>query len=142
VDIFFKIWAVGGPLIGVVLGAYLSRMWQWEQWLRDNRKQECRELLSSISTAYMALAKLSARTTSGPAVVPGEEEKRTWALVEESYRILSDRIFIAEDVQRLQLGSKWINATNAVDYHNDLTTLSNVYTSILKDVVTIAAKSS
>jgi hypothetical protein len=38
-------------LLGVTLGAYLTRSWQRKQWLLDNKKTEYRELLSVLSQA-------------------------------------------------------------------------------------------
>jgi hypothetical protein len=44
---------IAGTLGRVVLGQWMSRSWQREQWLLDNRKQEYCELLSAVSNAHM-----------------------------------------------------------------------------------------
>jgi hypothetical protein len=38
-------------LLGVILGAFLTRSWQRKQWLLDNKKAEYRELISILSQA-------------------------------------------------------------------------------------------
>jgi hypothetical protein len=44
---------IGGALVGIVIGHFPTRSSQHEQWRRDNRKQEYRELLSCLSDTYL-----------------------------------------------------------------------------------------
>ena len=44
-----------GTLGGVFLGQYYTGKSQRTQWLRDNRKQEYRELLDALAAAHMSL---------------------------------------------------------------------------------------
>lgn len=53
------VWAVVAPLVGIFLGHYLTRSWQREQWLRDCRKEEFRELLTTFTRSYATLVPLS-----------------------------------------------------------------------------------
>jgi hypothetical protein len=46
-DYASKSWAAVGPLIGVLVGAYLTGR-QKRDWLADNKKEEYRELLSAM----------------------------------------------------------------------------------------------
>ncbi len=39
-----KTWGVVGPLVGVVIGAWLARSWQRKHWLLESKKAEFREL--------------------------------------------------------------------------------------------------
>jgi len=87
------IWAAIGPLIGIALGHSLNRSSQHEQWLRDNRKQEYRDLLTSLTTAYLHLV----HNWSG-----GNEEP-----VNEASRVLHDRIFIAQEIRSARIMEEW-----------------------------------
>src|SRR5216684_3676535 len=46
------VWAVGGPLLGVLVGAYIANRNQRKQWIAENKKQEYRELLSVMSKGF------------------------------------------------------------------------------------------
>jgi hypothetical protein len=50
-DYASKSWAAVGPLIGVLVGAYLTGRRQKRDWLADNKKEEYRELLSAMTKA-------------------------------------------------------------------------------------------
>jgi hypothetical protein len=55
VTVFLTIWAAVGPLLGIVVGHYLTRSWQRRQWLADNRKDEYRKLLAGLNRLNMVL---------------------------------------------------------------------------------------
>jgi len=55
----YAIWAAVGPLIGVLIGSFLTSRTQRAHWLADNKKQEYRELLTVLSEAYTQLLHLS-----------------------------------------------------------------------------------
>jgi len=48
-------WASVGPLVGVLIGAMLTRAWDRRKWINENRKQEYRELLTTLTSACTAL---------------------------------------------------------------------------------------
>lgn len=100
------IWSAVGPLIGVVLGAYLSRRWQREQWLLDNRKQEYRELLTALTDAYMLMARFIR-----PMIALDSQTQRQLDQAErDSYRVIRDRIFIAVDMKSNDILRLWATA--------------------------------
>jgi hypothetical protein len=66
VTVFIAIWAVVWPLVGILLGHYLTRSWQRRQWIADNQKEEYRRLL-------VALNDLSIVFTVEP--LPGQQVK-------------------------------------------------------------------
>jgi len=134
VTVFLTIWAVIGPIVGIVAGNFLTRSSQRSQWLADNKKAEFREAQTALSVAYLALAELAAMTLR-----EGIEEKRVWQIVADSYRILRDRIFIAEDIKREKLLDLWTNATQAFD-HGDIgiSELNKRYDAINDKIVELA----
>jgi len=44
------VWASVGPLVGVLVGALLARSWDRRKWINENRKQEYRELLTTLTS--------------------------------------------------------------------------------------------
>jgi hypothetical protein len=104
----FAAWAAIGPLIGLLVGHILTRSWQRQQWLMDNKKQEYRELLSAISHTFVALVSSQAFDNNNPNALRVE----LMNLSKDVHRILGDRIFIADDLARTQLRERWMGATN------------------------------
>jgi hypothetical protein len=97
--IILAIWGAVGPLIGVRYGQELAKRWQREQWIRENRKEECRELLDAIYEQ------------SPSATFVSSEQM----LSEDNLlRIFKSRIFIAEDLARLNVQQRWNDMHNKV----------------------------
>jgi hypothetical protein len=100
------IWAVAGPLLGVLIGAYTANRNQRKQWISDNKKEEYRELLSAISKSLATV--ILAR---GNAIPKGFESEKAiavgWSNVTET---IYSRIFIAEEMDRLSVLTRWIEA--------------------------------
>ena len=96
-----SIWAGVGPLAGLLVGHYLIRTWQREQWILDSRKQEFRELVSSLSNAAIEhiayLATLGSSNRSSAFSMFLEAHKK-------ASRTIADPIFIAQDVEKMKLG--------------------------------------
>ena len=49
------VWAAIGPLAGILIGHYLTRSWQREQRIADDRKAEYRRLLAALNQLNMIL---------------------------------------------------------------------------------------
>jgi hypothetical protein len=129
------IWAAVGPLVGILLGHFLTRSWQREQWLRDKRNEEWHELLTALAESLRVSLKIY------PARALSDEEKQ--AIVEahsNSFRVIRDRIFIAPDVQALNIENRW---SAAVQYHSqsmDAKELGNAYKELRDEIVRTATK--
>ncbi len=52
------VWAVAGPLVGVLIGAYIANRNQRRQWLIDRKREEYKELLSAMTDAFGELLQL------------------------------------------------------------------------------------
>lgn len=135
----FAAWAAVGPVVGLLVGHFLTRSWEKKRWELDNRKQEAREILPALSAAYLALLNIGAsRRVSG--VIAGEEEKNAWLLTHDSFRALRDRIFLAHDLKGAKLLNRWTEAIKTFDHKNDLETLTKAYNAINDEIVALAMK--
>ncbi|MFL6305449.1 MAG: hypothetical protein ACJ72H_18115 [Candidatus Sulfotelmatobacter sp.] len=43
------IWALIGPLAGILIGHYMVRSWERRRWLADNQKEEYRRVLTALN---------------------------------------------------------------------------------------------
>lgn len=129
------IWAAAGPIVGILLGHFLTRSWQREQWLRDKRNEEWHELLTALAESLRASLKIyPARALSG------EEEQTIVEAQSNSFRVIRDRIFIAPDVQALNIENRW---SAVVQYHSqsmDSKKLGNAYRELRDEIVRAATK--
>jgi hypothetical protein len=55
--IFLGIWGLVSPFVGIRYGQDLARRWQKEHWTNDNARQECRELISTLTRAFTLMLK-------------------------------------------------------------------------------------
>jgi hypothetical protein len=84
--VLINVWALLGPSLGIFIGAYLTRRWQRQQWIADNKKQEFKDLLSAMTQVNTLLVKY------GGVPSPGTEtnEAEHLVLVSESCLFISD----------------------------------------------------
>src|SRR5690242_9343170 len=99
--IILAIWGALGPLVGVRYGQELSSRFQRSQWIAENRKQECRELLGAM-TAHAAAIGIAHDSRATPA-----ERQRRDALEIALISLFDDRLFISEDILKLNLRRRW-----------------------------------
>jgi hypothetical protein len=90
--IILGIWAAVGPIVGIRYGQELAKRWQKEQWLRENRKQECRELLDAMHQ-YSVVTSLT----------PNNTKEVAGNLI----AVFGSRIFIADDLRKSKLAERW-----------------------------------
>jgi hypothetical protein len=97
--------AVGitGTLAGAVVNNFLGRSWQKKQWVLDNKKQEYRELLSSMAKTERLIRESRATGVA----IEGVELRAAWESENETWRVIQDRIFIADSVKKMRVLSRW-----------------------------------
>lgn len=107
------LWGVIAPLVGILVGHYLSRSWQQTQWMQDRRKEEWRELLAVITRSFVTICKYT-----GPMMVLDGDDMRT---LDEAQTVaqttIRDRIFIAKEVKALGVYETWVKAVQT--FEND-----------------------
>lgn len=117
------IWAAIGPLLGVFVGHLLTRSWQREQARLDNIKAEYRELLSALADAYTTIIRLGPRDEEAAPQRNAFDEARAASL-----RVMHDRIYIAERVEREKWLFGWIGLIGNYKTDSDRLTLTNAFT--------------
>jgi hypothetical protein len=106
--VFLQIWSALGPLIGIGLGAYLTRSWQRKQWSLDNKKTEYRELISTLSRSVQRIIhNVPLPSYAGLAVVNPEEEKEILLANVDARSVIHDRIFIHSRLQSENILERW-----------------------------------
>jgi hypothetical protein len=95
---------------------WLTRSREHRVWVRDCRMKEWQELLNSLTHAYMTLL-LSPPGLKMNVLTPEEEPKKD-ALADVDI-VLGTRIFIAKDVERLDVRKKWAdNVSSFLAFHD------------------------
>jgi hypothetical protein len=93
-------WPAVGPLIGVLIGAYITNRNQRRHWVLDNKRNEYRELISAITRAITLVANMP------PAARPEDQRAAADAEV-TAIGMINDRIFIAREIEKLHVLNRW-----------------------------------
>jgi hypothetical protein len=99
--IILAIWGAVGPLVGVRYGQELAKKWQRQQWISENRKQECRELLNLMAANYFA--KNVARGRQARPEDHALDRDVTFKLA-NAFRSC---IFVAKEIEALKVRERW-----------------------------------
>jgi hypothetical protein len=126
VTIFLTLWAPVGPLIGLLIGHFLSRSEQRRQWVADNEVKEWRELLTTLTTSFQTVV----RTDKSIPAVPGEEIQRMTENLNArmlANEVLANRIFIAREVRKAELFNRWRKGLEEFDKDHDAIKIGTVF---------------
>ena len=95
--VFLSLWAAVGPLVGVLLGGYLAIRAQKKHWILDSKKEEYRELISTLTQTLNVLLDFHAFM-----VAQGPEEQRAAHIAKmKALAVIGDRLFISDEVKRI-----------------------------------------
>lgn len=112
-------WAVAGPFVGILVGAYIASRNQRKHWIADNKKMEYQELVTALVIAFNAM-RLRGTATEDPAATRALLEKEDMALI-----TISDRVFIRADVARLDIYSRWLSVRDEFNRTGDVKNLAD-----------------
>ncbi|HEV2484887.1 MAG TPA: hypothetical protein VGT08_05090 [Terracidiphilus sp.] len=130
---------IGGTLAGIVVGHFLTRSWQREQWLLDCRKQEFKEVASAIS--HFSIEHLSYVTSQGTVLAQSKQ-----AYVDSMKAVscvLTDRIFIASDLDSARIPSRFLAIMEKfIDAGEKFDDPADQMSDLMKEVVELAKKDS
>jgi hypothetical protein len=113
--LFLTLWAALGPIVGIVLGNYLSRNNQRKQWRTDNRVNEWRELISVLFRSVTTISECDAlRRQNDIKVLNKQGEAEMTALL-----TIGNRVFIDKDITEERLFQHWNQAVERFrEQHN------------------------
>lgn len=134
---FFGIWAAVGPLAGLYIGFLLTSREQHQQWLRDNRKEEFKEVVTAVSrfiVDHMAYA------SSLGSDLP--QSKQAYV---DSYKatslVLTDRVFIHADLYDKNIPHRFLQVAEEYrDAGMDFEKINKQAAELLEELITLARK--
>ena len=129
------IWGAIGPMIGIIVGHFLTRSWQQKQWMLDQRNEEWRELLTALSTSLRASLKIYPARALSP-----EEQREIVEAQAECFRVIRDRVFTAADVKALNLENRWSDAVRHHQEPLDAPRLGKAYDGIRLEILGLATR--
>lgn len=117
-------------LIGVIVGVYAASRNQRKLWIVDNKRAEYRKLLTTLTRTFLGIARLRAL---GVALGP-REQRKVFTLEIEALAVIRDRLFIADEIQDMNLLTRWIEALHDFDHTLDYDAFANQVGLITKDI--------
>jgi hypothetical protein len=109
-ELFKNAWPVIGPLVGLLVGAKLSRSGDRKKWLNDCRKDEFKELATTLTKASIVLLQEYDGSRAAKYFMSPEELSAPHDSYMKSLQVLKDRIFIADDLETLKIYERWTAA--------------------------------
>ena len=95
---------IGGALSGIVIGHFLTRSSQHQQWLRDNRKREYQEIVTAMSRMFVEHMYY---TSSLDSDMPQSKQGYADAMKATSL-ILVDRIYIHNEISEKDIQNRFL----------------------------------
>lgn len=122
---------------GVIIGQRMARTSEEKKFRRECRKEEFQTLLSALTKSYGTIVQFRR-----PLVALAEQEQRALSEAEATaLMVIRDRIYIADDVQRLDILNRWIKALRDLDYKGLVESeFSKRYNEINADIVKAASR--
>ena len=105
-DHFYRVWAVIGPLIGVLIGSLLASRWQRQQWIRDNKKVDYRGIFDALNSFRWQVSHFYAVYDQSPGAdhaAEGRKRERQEAISEalsSVIGVMGSSIFVREAILR------------------------------------------
>ncbi|HEY4354605.1 MAG TPA: hypothetical protein VGN16_02575 [Acidobacteriaceae bacterium] len=132
--IVLAIWGAIGPLAGILATQYFTRSAQREQWLKDRRKEEFRELLSAITKCAVVLMTRTALNDIGQ----DDGRKEYLAATQQAFQTIADRIFIAKDVKEMQVFGRLLKINTALRKDSDREHAHAALNDLISNIVSVA----
>ena len=138
---FYQAWAAIGPLVGVVIGAWLTARWQRKKWILDNKTDEYRGILDALNSYRFKLIEYLSLYHPGAAgflVKDKHEAQMTLAKAHDAVNnAFADRIFTQLMVAQSGAKDDWTKCTemrsDKPGYINEvLTMLNSVHDKLVK----------
>jgi hypothetical protein len=128
---------ITGTLGGVVLGQWMSRSWQREQWLLDNRKQEFHELVSALTSTVVDVIVYKEARDAKSERAP-EFLNKIIDTHHQVYNVIADRIYIAKDVKALNIIDRYIEILRELRESTDDSGPADRMSELIIEIVAVA----
>jgi hypothetical protein len=128
---FLNIWAIVGPIVGILLGSWLTTRNQSRHWLLDNKRSEYRELLTTIADAGSKLLVFWGRN---PVVASGEEQFMIGETARQSVDVIYNRLFISDEVKKLDVLKRWETAIDELRKSRNVDVFGKSMDQIMDDI--------
>ena len=92
-----------GTFIGSLITLHLTSKQRREEWVKDNKKQEWRELIGTLSESFHYLKNYSGYARA----IGAEQQKGVLEADAEARRVIESRIFIAHQIQSENVLERW-----------------------------------
>lgn len=136
ITFYLTLWAAIGPLAGIVLGNYLTRSAHHKQWLRDNRKEEFKELMSALVAPGIELLFFQTMKNT-----PLAQPLDLWVNARKiAIKTFSDRIYIADDLKKGNLFARYREITKGVETVEDYLKAADDLQELMDEVIALAEK--
>jgi hypothetical protein len=111
VKVVSAIWPILGVLIGVLVGAYIADRIQKKQANSSSKKEEFRDLLTTLTQTARTIADFHGPNDSHSP----EEERAYYEAKEKALIAIENRLFITTEIEKINLRSRWISAVHDVE---------------------------
>jgi len=135
--IVLTVWSALGPLVGILIGHRISKAWQKQQWVLENKKEEYREVIAALSSA---LGPIIACVAPGLLVGP-EQLSARHTLENLSYETLGSRIFIAAELNNIRAYDRWADLIADFEKHKDDKAFALGFRRLAEDIRAAALRS-
>ncbi|MGH9689286.1 MAG: hypothetical protein ACRD5K_19635 [Candidatus Acidiferrales bacterium] len=124
-------WPALGPLVGIFIGVFLTTRTQKRQWIRDNKRTEYRELLTTIADAG---GKFVVYYGIEPVVLTPSEQFEVGETARTSVDVIYNRLFIAKAVEELGIQKRWEKAISLLRANRDINAFGKSLDNIMRDI--------
>jgi hypothetical protein len=125
-----------GTLGSGIVAQRMARKSARQQWLIDSRKEEFRELITTLTQSFLTI---SARLR--PMVpIDGPEQRELETARWNSFRVIHDRLYIKADVKRLDILGLWTPALLLHERHLNVEEFANRFEKMSNSIVEAAVK--
>jgi len=128
-------WTAIGPLVGVLVGAYITGKRQKRDWVANNKKEEYRELLAAMTRTLSTCLHLH-----NLAVLSDEDQKKLVTVSAELMETTRSRIFIAERIKQMNVVRRWFDMTMEFERTRDNAAFAKGTGALLDEIIETALK--
>ena len=97
------VWSAIGPLLGVVIGSFLTLRNQRRNWIADSKKAEYKELITTLTKSMSTINRLTGQMV----VLDGEMQRAREKAYMDVLEVNQSCLFIANKIRYLKIDLRW-----------------------------------